>query len=406
MLKSINQRLWRPLNNFPKTKFTTMKLISIIILILTAGFTNMKISSENKEYIYVGTYNEDNKPGIFVFEFDRKEGSMSLVQEVGGMGSPSYLEIHPSGKYIYSVNRSSVIPDKKWGSVSSYKIDPANGTISHLNDQPTQGSESCHVSIDSKGRLVFVSNYSTGNLSVFPVSADGSLGKFSDTEQHTGNSINESRQKQPHVHQSIVSPNDKFLYVSDLGIDKVKVYSIDFDKNTLTGLPGSDGLVEKGSGPRHSVVHENQKFAYVINELASTVTAFKIDPANGGLTPYQNITTVPKDYKEVNYCADIHIDPSGQFLYGSNRGHNSLAIFKIDQVSGELTNVGFQSTFGEWPRNFLIDPKGEFIFVANQNSNNIVLFRRDPESGKLSKIEKEIIVPKPVCLKILETGKD
>ena len=197
MLKSINQRLWRPLNNFPKTKFTTMKSISIIILILTTGFTNMKITSENKEYIYVGTYNEDNKPGIFVFEFDRKEGSMSLVQEVGGMGSPSYLEIHPSGKYIYSVNRSSVIPDKKWGSVSSYKIDPENGTISHLNDQPTQGSESCHVSIDSKGRLVFVSNYSTGNLSVFPVMDDGTLGPFSDTEQHTGKSINENRQNQP-----------------------------------------------------------------------------------------------------------------------------------------------------------------------------------------------------------------
>ena len=403
MFRLVIRYLLRSRNNFPINKYTTMKYIIILTIILTSGFTKMKTVSTNKEYIYVGTYNEEDMPGIFVFEFNRKEGSMSLVQEVGGMGSPSYLEINPSGDYLYSVNRSSVVPDKKWGSVSSYKIDQEKGTLSHINDQPTQGSESCHVSLDSKGRLVFVSNYSTGNLSVFPVLKDGSLGQFSDTEQHTGHSINESRQKKPHVHQSIVSPNDRFLYVSDLGIDKVKVYSIDFGQNTLTELPDSDGLVEKGSGPRHFTVHKNQKFAYVINEMASTVTAFKIDAGNGQLTPFQTISSIPKDFNDVNYCADIHIDPSGQYLYGSNRGHNSLVIFKIDQDSGVLSNVGFQSTYGEWPRNFLIDPKGQFIFVANQNSDNIVLFRRDSESGKLSKIKDEIIVPKPVCLKILET---
>lgn len=362
----------------------------------------MDRSSTNKEYIYVGTYNEEGKPGIFVYEFDRNKGSMSLIQEVGGMGSPSYLEIHPSGEYLYSVNRSSVTPDKKWGSVSSYKIDQKKGTLTHFNDQPSQGSESCHISIDSNGRLVFVSNYSTGNLSVFPVLKDGSLDECSDVEQHTGNSINQQRQKGPHVHQSIVSPNDNFLYVSDLGIDLVKTYSIDYNKNSVTGIPESDGLVDKGSGPRHSTVHKNQKFAYVINELASTVTAFKIEAGNGRLIPIQTISTVPEDYKEVNYCADIHIDPTGKFLYGSNRGHNSLAIFKIDKDTGKLVSTGYQSTFGEWPRNFLIDPKGEFVFAANQNSNNIVLFRRNSESGELSKIEKEIKVPKPVCLKILE----
>lgn len=368
---------------------------------ISSGFTIMERDSANKEYIYVGTYNEEGKPGIFVYEFDRKKGSMSLVQEVGGMGSPSYLEIHPSGNYLYSVNRSSASPDKKWGSVSSYKIDPEKGTLVHLNDQPSQGSESCHISIDSKGRMVFVSNYSTGNLSVFPVLKDGSLDGFSDLEQHSGNSINQQRQKGPHVHQSIVSPDDNFLYVSDLGIDLVKAYSIDYNKNSVTGIPGSDGIVEKGSGPRHSAIHKNQRFAYVINELASTVSAFEIESGNGRLIPIQTISTIPDDFNEVNYCADIHIDPSGEFLYGSNRGHNSLAIFKIDQDSGKLVKVGFQSTYGEWPRNFLIDPKGEFVFAANQNSNNIVIFRRNSESGELSKIEKEIIVPKPVCLKIL-----
>ena len=379
-----------------------MKYIILITALIVSGFSIMEKDSTIKEYIYVGTYNEDGKPGIFVYEFDRKKGSMSLVQEIGGMGSPSYLEIHPSGKYLYSVNRSSVTPDNKWGSVSSYKIDPENGTISHLNDQPSQGSESCHISIDSKGRLVFVSNYSTGNLSVFPVLENGSLDTFSDVEQHYGSSINQQRQKGPHVHQSIVSPDDNFLYVSDLGIDLVKAYSIDYNKNSVTGIPGSDGVVEKGSGPRHSTIQKNQKFAYVINELASTVTVFKIKAGDGQLMPIQTLSTIPEDYKEVNYCADIHIDPSGEFLYGSNRGHNSLAIFKIGQDNGKLEATGFQSTSGEWPRNFLIDPKGEFVFVANQNSDNIVIFKRNSKSGELSKVEKEIIVPKPVCLKILQ----
>jgi 6-phosphogluconolactonase len=379
-----------------------MKYIFLFTMLIITGSSIMERDLSNKEYIYVGTYNEDGKPGIFVYQFDRKKGSMSLVQELGGMGSPSYLEIHPSGKYLYSVNRSSVGPDKKWGSVSSYKINPEKGTLSHLNDQPSQGSESCHISIDSKGRLVFVSNYSTGNLSVFPVVEDGSLDACSDVEQHTGSSINQQRQKGPHVHQSIVSPDDKFLYVSDLGIDLVKAYSIDYNTNSVKGIPGSDGIVEKGSGPRHATIQKNQKFAYVINELASTVTVFKVEPGDGRLIPIQSLSTIPDDYKEVNYCADIHIDPSGEFLYGSNRGHNSLVIFKIDQDNGKLIRTGFQSTSGEWPRNFLIDPKGEFVFVANQNSNNIVIFRRNSQSGELSKIEKEIIVPKPVCLKILE----
>jgi 6-phosphogluconolactonase len=395
-------RFWKQTDKNFIPNFTKMKYILIITILIVSGFTTMTRASTAKEYIYVGTYNEDGQPGIFVYEFDRKNGSMSLVQEVGGMGSPSYLEIHPSGNYLYSVNRSSVTPDKKWGSVSSYKIDPEKGTLSHLNDQPSQGSESCHISIDSKGRLVFVSNYSTGNLSVFPVLEDGSLEACSDIEQHTGSSINQQRQKSPHVHQSIVSPDNSFLYVSDLGIDLVKAYSIDYNKNSVTGIPASDGLVDKGSGPRHSTIEKNQKFAYVINELASTVTAFKIEAGNGRLVPIQTISTIPEDFKEVNYCADIHIDPSGKYLYGSNRGHNSLAIFKIDRDTGKLETKGFQSTSGEWPRNFLIDPKGEFVFVANQNTNNIVIFRRNADSGELSKIEKEIIVPKPVCLKILQ----
>lgn len=258
------------------------------------------------------------------------------------------------------------------------------------------------MNIDSKGRLVFVSNYSTGNLSVFPINANGTLDVISESVQHSGKGKNANRQGRPHVHQSVVSGDDRYLFVSDLGIDKVKVYSIDYSKNTLIAIPGSDGLLDGGAGPRHFTVHPNQKFAYVINEMGSTVTLFNINSKDSRLEPVQSISTVPENYQGVNYCADIHIDPTGKFLYGSNRGHNSLTIFSIDPNSGRLAVIGHQSTFGEWPRNFLIDPKGEFIFVANQNSNNIVLFRILPETGLLEKIDAEVMVNKPVCIKILE----
>ena len=378
------------------------ELITIVAITLLSTVYGGVDTSQNKEFIYVGTYNEKDTPGIFVFEFDRKAGRLELIQEVGGMRSPSYLEINPNGRFLYAVNRSSVLDEKKWGSVSAYQINQESGKLMHLNDQPSFGSESCHISIDSNGRMVFVSNYTTGNLTVFPIRKNGSLDVISDAVQHFGSSINQQRQKSPHVHQSILSNDDGFLFVSDLGIDKVKVYSIDYQEKKLTAISQSDGIVNQGSGPRHCVMHENSKFAYVINELSSTVTFFSYETESGKLTPAQTISTVPQDYDGTNYCADIHIHPSGKFLYGSNRGHNSLAIFNIDQDSGKLSIVGHQSTYGEWPRNFLIDPKGEYIFVANQNSSNIVLYTVDSSTGQLKKIDSEINVPKPVCLKILE----
>lgn len=377
--------------------FITVVFISLISIVFTGVDT-----SQNKEFLYVGTYNEKDTPGIFVFEFDRQTGKLDLIQEVGGMRSPSYLEINPNGRFLYSVNRSSVLDEKKWGSVSAYQINQESGKLMHLNDQPSFGSESCHISIDSKGRMVFVSNYSTGNLTLFPINQNGSLDVISDAAQHFGSSINQQRQKKPHVHQSILSNDDAFLFVSDLGIDKVKVYSIDYKGKKLTAQSNSDGIVNQGSGPRHFAMHGNSKFAYVINELSSTVTFFNYEISSGKLTPIQTISTVPQDYDGTNYCADIHIHPSGKFLYGSNRGHNSLAIFEIDQDSGKLSTVGYQSTYGEWPRNFLIDPKGKYIFAANQNSNNIVLYTVDSNTGHLKKIDSDVNVPKPVCLKILE----
>lgn len=363
---------------------------------------NISPGQSTLEIIYIGTYTAPGKPGLFVFKFNRKSGDLELIQEVGGMESPSYLEINPNGKFLYSANRSTVIDDKQWGSISSYSIDQLSGRITHLNDQPSFGSESCHVSIDSKGRLVFVANYTTGNVSVFPIIPDGSLGTISESVQHTGSSIDKSRQEGPHAHCTTVSPDDKYLYATDLGIDKIKSYRIDYENNKLIPIPESDGLVKKGAGPRHFTIHTNEKYAYVIEELSSSITFFDYNKEDGSLTERQRISTIPEGFNDINYCADIHISPSGKYLYGSNRGHNSLAIYSINQEDGMLSIVDYQSTFGEWPRNFLIDPNGEFVFVANQNSDNIVVFKLDNTSGKLKKTGEINDLPKPVCIKHLK----
>jgi 6-phosphogluconolactonase len=229
---------------------------------------------------------------------------------------------------------------------------------------------------------------------------DGRLGTLSDEHQHTGSGTDPGRQKGPHAHCAYVSPDDKHLYVVDLGIDLIKTYEIDYEQQKLIPRPESDGKSRPGTGPRHITIDKTGNFAYVIEELASSITVYRRDANMGGLTAIQHVATIPENYTETNYCADIHIDPSGKFLYGSNRGHDSLAIFRINQEDGTLEPAGFHSVDGKWPRNFLIDPLGEFVFVANQNSDNLVVFRLDKLSGKLTPTGTDISIPKPVCVKL------
>jgi 6-phosphogluconolactonase len=376
--------------------------IFFFILLIISGMTVSNLKSQSsEEFLYIGTYTNPGEKGIYVFRFDRENSSLVPVKTYGELESPSFLTLHPNGNYLYSVNRGTVIPDKKWGSVSSYSINPADGSLTHLNDQPTFGSESCHVSMDSKGRLVFVSNYTTGNIVVFPVLEDGKLGTLSDAHQHSGQSVNPGRQEGPHAHCAIVSPDDKHVYVVDLGIDKIKAYEIDYKGKKIIPLPEKDGQSKPGTGPRHITFNEEGNYAYVIEELSSSISVYKRDLETGALLPVQHIKTIPENYGETNYCADIHLDPSGKYLYGSNRGHDSLAIFKVDQTDGKLELIGFQPVMGKWPRNFLVDPKGHYVFVANQNSDNLVIFRINPGNGKLTPTGTEMSIPNPVCVKIL-----
>ncbi|MFC2125537.1 lactonase family protein [Bacteroidota bacterium] len=374
---------------------------SILILYLILTFKLQMCYSQPKEILYVGTFSERDSKGIYVFEFDRDNKIIELIQTIGGKVGPSFLDTDPKGNYLFSVNGTGIGDQKRWGSVTSYKINRKNGKLSKNNIVSAFGGGPCHIVIDKTGTRALVSNYGSGNLVMFPISNAGLLSEEAVTIQHNGSSVNESRQKKPRVHSIKLSYDNNYAYVSDLGIDKVMIYELDAEMGSLKPAQKPYVDIEQGSGPRHFAYHPDLPYAYVINELFNTVTAFKVDKQNGSLTTIQTITTLPKLFNEVSYCADIHIHPNGKFLYGSNRGNNTIVVFSIDQSTGELDLVDHTSTKGDWPRNFMIDQEGKLLLVANQKTDDIYIFEIDGETGKLKDSGVKLNVPAPVCLKIL-----
>lgn len=351
----------------------------------------------NRELIYVGTYSVRGSEGIYVFDFDRKTGKLTKVQSVANAKSPSFLAIHPSGKFAYSVNEAAKDAD----GVNAYALDRTNGHLTLINQEASNGGAPCHISIDQTGKVAFVSNYSGGTFTVLPIKADGSLGKATTTLNYTGTGPNKQRQEKPHIHSATISPDNRFAYVSDLGTDKIYIYEIDKAAASVKPAQIPFVSVKPGSGPRHFAFHPNGQFAYGAEELTSSVAVFSVNKKTGALTLIEdNIKTLPADFTGSNSSADIHVDPKGRFLYQSNRGHNSLAIFAI-QKDGKLKLTGNQPTGGKTPRNFMIDPKGEFLLAANQDTDNIVVFRIDQKTGQLTQVGEPVSVPAPVCLKLL-----
>lgn len=364
----------------------------LIGLLMGIGLTAQ--AQSGKEIMYVGTYSLRGSEGIYVFEFDRKTGTMQPVQSVSNAKSPSFLALHPSGKYLYSVNEGA---DKR-GGVSAYTIDPATGKLQFLNEQSSVGGGPCHISVDQTGKTAFVSNYGGGSLAVLPILANGRLGAATDSVQNTGSGFNKQRQDKPHVHSATLAPDNRFVYVADLGTDKLHIYQADVNASKVKPASTPFATVKPGSGPRHFTFHPNGKYAYLVEELTSSVAAFSRNAQTGALTLLEdNVKTLPASFTENNSSADIHVDSSGKFLYQSNRGYNALTIFAIGN-DGKLTKVGDQPTEGKTPRNFLIDPKGEFVFVAHQDSDNITIFKRDQKTGKLTYTGNSVKVPAPVCV--------
>jgi 6-phosphogluconolactonase len=362
-------------------------------------FTQVLGAQREELLLYVGTYTTGKSEGIYLYRLNLSSGELKHVATTKGVVNPSFLALAPSRRYLYAVNEVGDFAGKKSGAISSFAVDQKTGELRLLNQQPSLGADPCYVDVDAGGRFVLIANYTGGNVTVFPVQRDGSLGEATDMKQARGSSVNRERQQGPHAHCIVLDPTNQFAYSCDLGTDKIMIFRFDARNGKL--LPGEPPWVQvkPGAGPRHLAFDRSGKYLFVLNELHSTVTAFARDRGKGSLKELQTLTTLPKDFTGTNSSADIHVSSDGRFLYCSNRGHDSIAIFTINPRNGLLTSVGHESTRGMTPRNFAIDPTGAFLLVANQKSDNIVAFRIDKATGRLSSTGQVVEVPSPVCLK-------
>ena len=357
-----------------------------------------------KIILYAGTYTRPspyleatNGKGIYVYEFDVQSGKLSFASVTEHIDCPSYLAIDPKKQHLYATSEVWLWPE---GRLTAFEIDPDSGALQYLNVQPTGGSITAYVSVDQTDGLALLVNYWSGSVAAFPLSDDGRLKPYRTFIQHVGTGPNPERQEGPHPHLIVADPTNRYAIVPDLGMDKVLVYAIDVEAQQLSPAPVSELALESGSGPRHFEFHPNGQYAYVIKELNSTISALAWDSANGRFELLQTVPALPSDFDGISHCADLHITPDGRFVYGSNRGHDSLVIYRIDADTGKLDYVGHQSTLGRTPRSFTIDPTGAYVLVANQDSDNVVVFRIDPNTGLLH--ETSVVdVPTPACLKMI-----
>jgi 6-phosphogluconolactonase len=359
-------------------------------------------AAAGKNYLlYVGTYTKGESKGIYVFRYSSASGETMPLGLAAETVNPSFLTIDSHGKFLYAVNEVSDHKGAASGAVTAFSIDHTSGKLSRLNEIASRGADPCYIAFDKTGKYLLVANYTGGNIAVFPVQSDGRVGEASAFVQHSGSSVNKQRQEGPHAHWIETTADNRFAIAADLGLDKLLVYRFDQARGALTPNDPAFAAVERGAGPRHVAFARNEKFAYSVNELGSTVTAFTFDVAHGVLHSFQTISTLPKGFSGENDTAEIHVHPSGRFLFASNRGHDSIAVFSIDKASGRLTSAGDFSTEGKTPRNFEIDPGGSRLLVANQDSGNIVMFRIDPNTGALKASGQVLHVPSPVSLKLV-----
>ena len=371
--------------------------ISAIGALGAAAFRRTSHASEGRELtLYVGTYTSSDSEGIYVYRMDQATGELKRIKSVKSV-NPSFLALDRTKRYLYAVNEVSDFGGKPGGALSAFAIDSADGDLRLLNQQPSLGADPCHLTIDRKRKNLLVANYTGGSVAVLPIRRDGSLGPASDVKQHEGSSIKE-QQKGPHAHCVILDRSERYALVADLGLDKIMLYRYDKTNGKLGPGKQSWAQLQSGAGPRHLTLHPNGKYAYVINELDSTLTVFRYDELHGTLTLIETVSTLPGNFSGTSYCADVHVTPSGNFLYGSNRGHDSIVVFAIARDTGRLTQLEHVSTEGKWPRNFTIDPKGRMLLVANQRSDDVVTFKIDAQTGRLKSTGHVAKIPMPVCL--------
>jgi 6-phosphogluconolactonase len=351
--------------------------------------------------IYVGTYTGPSSKGIYAYRFDAKTGKAEELGLAAETANPSFLTLDPSRSFLYAVNEISNFHGQHTGAISSFRIDPKTGKLTLLNQASSAGAGPCFIALDRTGKHLLAANYEAGSVAVFPILPDGRLGAATSSIQHSGHGADPERQEGPHPHWIGLSANNKFAVTTDLGLDRLFVYRFDPSTGSLGETGATSFSLSPRSGPRHFTFDSTGKFGYLINEMGSTITVFSFDQESGALHEAQTISTLPKDFEGKNDTAEIAIHPNGKFLYGSNRGHDSIAVFAVDQKSGNLTNIERVPSGGVKPRTFEIDPSGSYLFVANQTSNNVVIFRIDRNTGHLTPTGDALDVPSPVCVKFL-----
>jgi 6-phosphogluconolactonase len=369
---------------------------------------SLRAQERANTWVFVGCYTARGQ-GIYTYEMDPVTGALSLVRVVGSpqtLPNPSFLALDPNGRYLFCGNEIGNYEGRQSGSVTAFSIDSATANLTEINRQPTEGRNPAHVSVDPTGRYVLAANYSgtttaTNHVAVIPIGAEGRLGTPTQIVTHSGQlGPNTARQEAPHAHQILTDPSGRWVTVNDLGLDRTFIYWFDRAGGQL--VAGENQIVApEGGGPRHLAFHPNGRWVYVLNELNSTLSAHAWDAERGAATPINNLSTLPSWYAGINTTAQVVISPDGRFVYASNRGHDSIAIFTINQTTGAITYVGEQWTFGETPRNINIDPTGNFMYAAHQNTDNIVTFRIDRTTGRLESTGRLITAGQPVCIVFL-----
>ena len=371
--------------------------VFLLVALLLPSVAAAEVTAPRPEWlwVYFGTYTKGESKGVYVAKLELKTGKLDGLQLAAEVTNPSFLALSPRNPHLYACGEVG----GQGGTVSAFSIDERSGTLTKLNQQSSKGPGPCHVSVDSPGRNLLVANYSGGSVACLPIDADGKLGEATSFIQHEGKGADPKRQQGPHAHSVNLDRPGRFAFVADLGLDKIMSYRLDAEQGKLSPNDPPFVAVAPGAGPRHFAIHPGCRFAYVINELNSTITAFSFQAQAGKLEAIQSISTLPTGFEGSNWTAEVQVHPLGKFVYGSNRGHNSIAAFAVDQSTGKLTAIGHTSTEGKTPRNFAIDPTGTYLLAANQDSGNVVQFKIDGQTGKLAPTGRELKIANCVCVK-------
>ncbi|HLK64930.1 MAG TPA: lactonase family protein [Bryobacteraceae bacterium] len=372
---------------------TKIRLTLVATMLLTGAVANAA------DYlVYAGTYTKGASKGIYAFRFQTATGKLTPIGVAAESVNPSFLVADSSHRFLYAVNEDKA-GDRPGDTVSAFSIDAKSGKLTFLNQVSARGVWPCHLALDKTGKWLAVANYGSGTMALMPIQSDGRVGEATVVEKHEGSGVNHDRQEGPHAHEVVFSPDNRFLLLADLGLDKIFVYHFDAAKGTLTPAEQPFAKVAPGAGVRHMAFHPNGKVLYAINEMGSTVTAFRYDAAKGALSDFQTVSTLPASFKGSSTTAEVAVNAARTILYGSNRGHDSVAVFSIDPEKFTLTAMDHSPTLGKTPRHFTLDPSGEYLLAANQDSNDIVVFRVHPRTGQLTPVGRPVTdAPMPVCI--------